>query len=89
MNLSTEKTLLPARPPRIGIVFAVVFLIIGAYFHELVLHREGGLLTNPQVAPELQRRDVVLGLGERMHREERRRSGSFVASKTVPLARVL
>ena len=38
--------------------------------HELVLHEPGGLVANAQVAHEFERGDVVLGLGQQLHRQE-------------------
>ena len=48
--------------------------------HELVLHEPGALVANAQVTLELQRRDVVLGLGEQVHGQEpacQRQLGGF------------
>ena len=45
-------------------------LALAHHLHELVLHEPGGLVANPQVALEFKRGDVVLGLGQQVHRQE-------------------
>jgi hypothetical protein len=50
-----------------------------------MLDEPGGLVANPQVAHQLERRDVVLGLGQQVHGQEPARQPHLVASKIVPL----
>ena len=38
--------------------------------HELVLHEQGALVANAEVAHELERRDIVLALGQQVHGQE-------------------
>ena len=65
-----------ALPAQVGVVDlhpAVELAAVLAHahdLHELVLDEPGGLVANPQVAHELERSHVVLGLGEQVHGQE-------------------
>jgi hypothetical protein len=64
--LAAEVGVVDLHPP----VELAIVLTHAHDLHELVLHEPGGLVANPQVAHQLERRDVVLGLGQQVHGHE-------------------
>jgi hypothetical protein len=56
-------------------------LAIGHCLHQFVLHTPGRAVTDAQMAHQLQRRDIVLGLGEQVQRQKPGRQRQLGAGK--------
>jgi hypothetical protein len=58
-----------------------VGLALAHDFGELVLDQPGRAIANTEQATQLQRRDIVLGLGEQLHGQKPHRQGQLAGSK--------